>query len=419
MARKRKKNGGRVRRGRRANRNRTGQNGRQSTGIPKSLGIERYAGSRFGGRGGFPPSLRLRSTWSVYTSVAAAAAVSTSYVYGNSVFKPGQPSGFGTNSVFDYTSLATIYNYWRVYASTITVKVGYSSTNVTPTATLVGGDIVLAYGTSTPTTGGMQSAMIQPGAQYRRVNAGNSYTIKMRATTKYVMGNDPSVDENLQGSAAVYPADFWYWNIFTISDAAYTGVFLNIDIKVTYDVEFFNITQNVIAFESDPGRFRKTMLCDTSESKGEIKSVPSLTPRPESPMRGERAKDATGRPTPRHCGKAMQSVLYPMTNSKGVILFNAPKWFCVEKGCSQSLPVATPSDIKQLMFTSGDSVHSPQIQETKVFKELKAASEGKEYVEDPDGDSVARWYPDVDKGWVRVPELSRDTNDGPLVRRSA
>ncbi len=244
MPRKRRRNG-RRRRGR-TNR-RQGQR-RNTDQVSRNLGVQSYSGSKFSGRGGFPPSLRLRTRWSAAGSLVAGTGATTFSIYGNAVYQPC--AGFNTNSAYDFVKLSSIYKLYRVYASRIVVKATLASTSTTPTATAIGGDMIIFWNYQA-TTGGLGDALQQPGAKWVRLGQ-NQKTINSGVTTKFVLQFDPSVDENQAAGALTpgRPSTPWFWNLVVACDAAYTGITVLLDVVVHYDVEFFELVANAAQFTS-------------------------------------------------------------------------------------------------------------------------------------------------------------------------
>lgn len=213
---------------------------------PSSLGSISYAGTGFGGKGGFPPTLRLRTAWTAYANTAATTTSGTFGAYANAVYQPS--TNFNNNSAFDFIKLSSIYKYYRVYASAIQLKLSLSSTSATPVATIVGGDCCLFWSNIAPSFT-MQDAMQQPGSKYVRLS-NIQKVLRSRATSKFVLQRDPSADFQLCGGAQTpsQPAATWLWNFVVVCDAIYTNVVVNMDVKITYDVEFFELVANSAQF---------------------------------------------------------------------------------------------------------------------------------------------------------------------------
>jgi len=96
-------------------------------------------------------------------------------------------------------------------------------------------------------TGGLVSlsdAISQPLAKNSDATHAQRATLQSVMSTSKISGNKAVEGaDQFQATIGANPANEWYWNIGFICGAAYTSTEVNIDIVVTYDVEFFDRAQ--------------------------------------------------------------------------------------------------------------------------------------------------------------------------------
>jgi len=96
-------------------------------------------------------------------------------------------------------------------------------------------------------TGGLVSladAMSQPFAKNSDATHAQRAVLQSVMSTSKMSGNKTVEGaDQFQATIGANPANEWYWNIGFVCGGAYTSTDVNIDIVITYDVEFFDRAQ--------------------------------------------------------------------------------------------------------------------------------------------------------------------------------
>ncbi len=230
MLRRGRRNGVRSGRGRRA----LGKGVRKTH--PSSNPVLQFARS-----GCFVPSrTRVSLRFAVNYTAATSASYSQIAVSGNGLFDPGLSLSAGQPVGFDYW--ASMYERYRVIGSHIHVTVVNSSTvtgNNTANST-----ITVFPATASAALSTQSDANSQPYATTKDVTNALPAVIRKTMKTSTIVGvKDMEGADQLQALISGTPSNEWFWNIGIISGAAYTNYNLELEIQVTYDVEFFDRAQ--------------------------------------------------------------------------------------------------------------------------------------------------------------------------------
>ncbi len=164
-------------------------------------------------------------------ALVSAAATGTQVFSGNSCFDP-DTTGVG-HQPFYFDQFSQFYNRYRVHKSMIVFEL-LSST--------IGSHITI-----TPTTDGtwptsVQSAMEIPYTCSIPVSSSVFRTVKDRSiSTKKIWGIQSITQDDLyQALYTASPTRQWYWRIQAISFDGTTNVTIRANVRVVYEVEFFD-----------------------------------------------------------------------------------------------------------------------------------------------------------------------------------
>lgn len=164
-------------------------------------------------------------------------------VSGNSAFDPLASSGTNQPVGFDYW--AAMYERYRVIGSRCRVV-------ATLVGTAVGGGVagaaslttVLYPSNATGSLVSMSDAISQPLSKNTDATSAQRGVLQSAISTAKITGiKDVEGADQLQATIGSNPANEWYWNIGHETGAAYADTSVNIDICITYDVEFYDRAQ--------------------------------------------------------------------------------------------------------------------------------------------------------------------------------
>lgn len=159
---------------------------------------------------------------------------------GNSCFDPYY-TGVGSQPV-GFDQLSTLYNDYRVYASSCRVEFCATATSNVP--------VVCLINASDSATGiaslGLLAATLNPYSRhtYTGASTGNRAVVALKnyMTTKRIFGEKNAQDEDYKAVVTANPTNSWFWNIGTASSDGATSAALIGVVYITYYVEFSNLT---------------------------------------------------------------------------------------------------------------------------------------------------------------------------------
>lgn len=192
------------------------------------------------GRGSvIPASHRCKLMWAFPGTTAAGTGYTETVFSGNNITDPGLASSSSQPLGFD--EMALWYTNYVFHGSEARLVANYASSSVTPTATALGGDVLLYANTSASASAVLADALAQPGVKATRLSEAKVATLKSLGTNKSVIGFHSSPMDTSVGTTASGPAAFtWCWHYGRASDAAYTGISIEYTIQIVYDITFFN-----------------------------------------------------------------------------------------------------------------------------------------------------------------------------------
>lgn len=169
----------------------------------------------------------------VYTDVIYQTGSSlVDWVYrGNSIYDPY--AGVGGDSVAGYTEIATLYNRYQVYGSSIKVEIANQDARglllaVTP---LIKSTAFADY----------QDASGQPYAKAGLLpeQGGPAKIVRSYQSTKSIRGEAGVGDDELEALINADPAKQWYWHVFTATPDLSANLLYSMTISLTYYVDLF------------------------------------------------------------------------------------------------------------------------------------------------------------------------------------
>lgn len=219
-----------------------------------------------------PVSMRADMKWAYIGSTAASTTYAETIFSGVDLTDPGLSTS--TRQPVGFDELALWYGNYRNHSSVMIIKCNMTSTAVAPTATVIGGDLVIYASSTTTSASNVIDAMAQPGAKFVRLGGVNTHTITHRGSHQSVMGFRPAGVDSSVSLTATGPVGYgWVWHVCFQSDAAYTAVNIDFNILIVYDVTFFNRKLlNMSTYEERFGQFIK-QNSKSWEAKGETSTI--------------------------------------------------------------------------------------------------------------------------------------------------
>lgn len=174
---------------------------------------------------------------------AGTRSLSTGWVEtvwsGTNLSDPG--GGSDTRQPIGYDEMALWYINYVNHGAKVKIVINIVNTNIAPTSTLVGGDVVLYASSTSSAVSLLASALSQPGAKFSRLGGPRVLTLEMAASNESVLGTSTHGPDSAVGLTASGPAAFnWYFHFGVAADAVYTDCTMEYIITVMYDVTFFN-----------------------------------------------------------------------------------------------------------------------------------------------------------------------------------
>lgn len=187
----------------------------------------------------FPDKMRVTLTYverfPLFINNSASATI---YQYcGNDLFDPNF-TGTGAQPKY-YDQLSALYNRYRVYASAIECKF-YNTTNASTTYV----DCALAPVNQTAAGYQPEALASLPRATWTTIQANSGFrTLRNAVTTAIQLGvKDVEGSDRLQSTITQSPSERWLWAISARSYDSTTLCTIGLDVKITYDCEFFDRT---------------------------------------------------------------------------------------------------------------------------------------------------------------------------------
>jgi hypothetical protein len=199
------------------------------------------------------------------------AATVTVYQYsGNSCFDPNFTGTGGQPTYFD--QLSALYLRYRVYSSAIVAKF-YSTT----TAQTTYADVCVVPVNTTQAGVALQNIMNMPRAKFTTLSNVIPKTLTHVATASEILGvKDVEGADRLQALISASPAEQWLWCVAAQSYDAATACTINVDVRVSYDVEFFDRVEQVQSLvNTNRGSFSKNERKSFAPNE-EKKAIPSI-----------------------------------------------------------------------------------------------------------------------------------------------
>jgi len=167
---------------------------------------------------------------------AASTTYAESGFTANDLYDP--QGGSGAAQCVGFDQLALLYTRYRVLKSHINVVASINSTSATPTATAIFAQLCVYP--STVSTGATTAGdgFSQPHVVMKDFQLGSATTVDMSIDIAKFIGNAVTADR-LQALVTTSPSQVVYWHIGVVS-RAYTGIVTDLQVKITYDCEFFN-----------------------------------------------------------------------------------------------------------------------------------------------------------------------------------
>lgn len=162
---------------------------------------------------------------------------------GNSIYDPDAVVGIGQFSALGANQYKEIFNFYKVHASNINIRViNQSGTAGKNLNAVVYPAAIASNATDDPKA---QDAMCKPGAKYRVISlagGGPIIPIKHFASSKRILGVKDLTDETFGAALnSSDPATVWYWNLVVddILNNSSSDTF-KIVVEITYFVELYN-----------------------------------------------------------------------------------------------------------------------------------------------------------------------------------
>jgi hypothetical protein len=194
--------------------------------------------SSFDGRGVIPAEYKAKLRYAFIGTAAASTSYTEVVFSGSSAADPGL--GSDTKQPVGFAQLAAWYNSYRVIAAHAELVCTMASSSATPTATAIGGDIVLYPNASASAPALLATAISQPRAQWSRLALGSVCKLNSRGGHKLTNGMSGFGYDGTSASTGSSPSNAWCFHIGFAADAAYTGISTEYTMKITYDVVFFS-----------------------------------------------------------------------------------------------------------------------------------------------------------------------------------
>jgi hypothetical protein len=208
------------------------------------------------GTGQFVPTRLMTSLRaSVSANTAATASIVDTVFSANSAFDPffsagaAQPVGF--------SSLAALYNRYRVHSSKLRVKFTLNSTNAAGSSgNAYYATIVIFPSTISTAITTIDSAASQAFAKQIIFTAEKPGVVELAINVGKFIGNTVQADR-LQSLVTTNPSDEVYWHV-VLASRAYTGMYTDISSSITYETEFFDRAELglTLADEAEANRAR-------------------------------------------------------------------------------------------------------------------------------------------------------------------
>lgn len=194
--------------------------------------------SAFDGRGVIPSEYKAKLRYAFIGTAAASTSYTEVVFSGSSAADPGL--GIDTKQPVGFAQLAAWYNSYRVVEAHAELVCTMASSSATPTATAIGGDIVLYPNASALAPALLATAISQPRAQWSRLALGSVCKLNSRGGHKLTNGMSGFGYDGTSSSTGSSPSNAWCFHIGFAADAAYTGISTEYTMKITYDVVFFS-----------------------------------------------------------------------------------------------------------------------------------------------------------------------------------
>lgn len=220
-----------------------------------------------------PDQMSTTLRWSFSGSASSSATYGENVFSGNGLFDPGLTASSSQPVGFDQYALW--YNRYRVSGSKIAIQFQLFSNSATPTATIVGGRVVLYPSNTLAAASSFQEAMAQPRAITKEVGALTPLIFTESLSSVKALGfNGSKVDSTDSAGVAAQPTAQWYWHLGFIS-GAYTNVETIGVVTIDYKSHFYyRVTQPLSLLD----KLQKEL---NLAIKNEIKRREDLPPEPK------------------------------------------------------------------------------------------------------------------------------------------
>lgn len=183
----------------------------------------------------WPDAFRTQMVYSAYNQLDSSAGPAYYFYTMNDIYDPDK-TGTGNQPAW-YDTYMTIYTRWKVIKSSIVVEVVPAAGGnpvilaVVPTDITTGFTDVKAFSENTYA----KSRLIVPGGT-STTKIRNNISVAKKGGYKSIQGQ-----EDLEGFAAVSPAEVYYWGIAAEAmNSTPPGTFLTCKVMIRYDVVFFD-----------------------------------------------------------------------------------------------------------------------------------------------------------------------------------